>query len=203
MKIKSKFLVGVLLLFDFSVSYSWTTAEVFAKYPNTYFVETGSCLGDGIQSALDAGFKHIYSIELSEKFYDCCFNRFVLNSGLERWVELVLGDSGEVLPEVLNKINGSATFWLDGHYSGGSTAKGKSNTPLIKELDHIAAHHINNHTILIDDVRYFGTADFDFLTLGEVMEKILSINPLYEFSFEDGYIENDVLVVRIPGSENS
>lgn len=198
MKIKSKFLLGVLLLFDFSVSYSWTTSEVFAKYPNTYFLETGSCTGDGIQAALDAGFKHIYSIELSEQFYDFCFNRFILNSEVERIVELILGDSSEVLPEVLSKINGPVTFWLDGHYSGGSTAKGQSNTPLIRELEHIAAHHINNHTILIDDVRCFGTADFDFLTLEEVRKKILSINPLYEFSFEDGYIENDVLVARVP-----
>lgn len=198
MKIKSKFLIGVLLLFDLPVSYSWTTSEVFAKYPNTYFLETGSCFGDGIQAALDAGFKHIYSIELSEQFYDCCFNRFVLNSQVEGQIELILGDSGEVLPEVLSKINAPVTFWLDGHYSGGSTAKGESNTPLLRELEHIAKHHIKNHTILIDDVRCFDTNDFDFLTMEEVKEKILSINPLYEFSFENGYIENDVLVARVP-----
>jgi hypothetical protein len=95
-------------------------------------------------------------------------------------------------------IDAPATFWLDGHYSGAGTAKGKTNTPLLQELDHIGSHHIKTHTILIDDVRQFGTQEMDFITLDEVVEKVRSINPNYKFLFEDGFIPNDVLVAVVP-----
>ncbi len=34
---------------------AWTSAEVFAKYSNDYFIETGSYLGDGMEMALARG----------------------------------------------------------------------------------------------------------------------------------------------------
>jgi hypothetical protein len=65
-----------------------TTSEVFAKYPNKYFVESGSFVGDGIQAAIDAGFKHIYSIELKQSFYENDCLRFAFYP----FVKLFLGD---------------------------------------------------------------------------------------------------------------
>jgi len=50
------------------------STELFQKYPNPVFIETGSCHGTGIQQALDAGFTEIYSIELSSIFYEECLN---------------------------------------------------------------------------------------------------------------------------------
>lgn len=167
--------------------------DVFVKYPNSYFVETGSYVGDGIQMAIDAGFKKIYSIELKEMFYENCCLRFAFYP----FVKLFLGDSSKVLPVVLDEIDAPATFWLDGHYSGSDTVKGKTNTPLLEELDHIAKHHINTHTILIDDIRQFGTREMDFISLQEVIEKIQSMNPDYEFLFEDGYSKGDILVAIV------
>ena len=53
-----------------------TKKETFSKYKNKYFIETGSHLGNGIQQALDAGFDNVISIELSDKYFGICENKF-------------------------------------------------------------------------------------------------------------------------------
>lgn len=170
-----------------------TTREVFAKYPNKYFIETGSLWGNGIQMALDLGFQKIYSIELAPQYFKHCCNRFAHCSN----VQVLYGDSSIVLSQLLKSIDAPATFWLDGHYSNDDTAKGESNTPLLMELEHIRQHPIKTHTILIDDIRYLGTSTFDFISLEVIIKKLKEINPNYLISFEDGYCPNDVLVAQI------
>lgn len=170
-----------------------TSIGVFQKYPNKHFIETGSYVGEGIQNAIAAGFQEIHSIELSLVHYlDCC-DRFRSLSN----IHLFLGDSSSVLPMLLNQIDAPATFWLDSHYSFGTTAKGKSNTPLLAELEAIDNHLIRTHTILIDDVRLFGTEEFDYIPLEGVIRRILQINPDYDISFEDGLFARDVLVAKV------
>lgn len=173
--------------------YADTTIEVFSKYPNRYFVETGSYVGDGIQKALLAGFEVIYSIELSPTLFRMCRNRF----RDKPQVHLFIGDSSVKMEEILNKIDGPATFWLDGHYSEGTTARGFVNTPVLFELDAIKKHAVKNHTILIDDIRIMGSSQFDYITLRQIKKKICEINPQYEFIFETGHILNDVFVAKI------
>lgn len=173
--------------------HSTTTSEVFKRHWNPVFIESGSCLGDGIENALQAGFTEIHSIELLPSYYQLCCNRFQNNP----YVHLYPGDSSVVLNEILEHIDQRATFWLDGHYSWNGTARGDTNTPILAELACIANHHIKNHTILIDDVREFGTVEFDFIELEDIIKVIKEINPDYEISYEDGYICNDVLVAEI------
>jgi len=189
-KYLSLFFLSFLL---FPVVEAGTTREVFAKYPNKYFIETGSCTGDGIQKALEAGFEHIISIELAPHYYRHCCQRFASFSN----VAMLLGDSTEILPLLLQTIEAPATFWLDGHYSEWDTARGESNTPLMAELESIRQHRIKTHTLMIDDARLFGAVEFDFLTLDEVIKKIKEINTRYVISFEDGHIPNDVLIAQV------
>ena len=170
---------------------------LFKKYSNPIFIETGSYKGDGIQQALVEGFRYIISIELSIKFYNLCTERFKYGN-----VELWQGDSGEILPEVLRGIHHAVTFWLDGHYSGGETALGKLNSPLLQELEAIKNHNIKNHTILIDDLRGWDKNIHGF-DIHDLIEKIKEINPDYKFTFEDGYdydleivYSNDILVAK-------
>lgn len=85
--------------------------EVFKKYLNDMFIETGSYLGDGIQQALNAGFQNIISIELSDKYYSISTNRFINNHN----IKIIKGDSYKVLPDIIKDINTNITFWLDGH----------------------------------------------------------------------------------------
>lgn len=175
--------------------FSDTSTEIFHKYLNRIFVETGSNNGNGIAKALDAGFQEIYSIELSKDLYETCTKRFVGHTN----VHLYQGDSAKDLKKILSNINDEATFWLDSHYSGfyNSSAIGDINNPILEELAQIAEHHIKTHTLLIDDVRLFGTFIFDFIELDEVIDFIKTINPNYTFSYENGYEANDVLVAKI------
>ncbi len=181
------------ILANFQLVEGVCSREIFAKYPNASFIESGSCEGAGVQNALDAGFQNIYSIELAPHFYQHCCRRFRSNPN----VKLYQGDSTHVLPVILKQIDAPATFWLDGHYSWGKTARGATNSPILAELESIRAHHIKTHTILIDDVRQFGTIEFDFIELDEIIQKILQINPNYTISFEDGLIPKDVLIAQI------
>lgn len=198
MPLKTKMLYWMLSLMFCSLNThqflcAETSSAVFKKYLKNTFVETGSLHGEGINKALEAGYKKVYSIELSPHFYQYCSQKFRDNPN----VRILLGDSGTVLKEILQSMNEPVVFWLDSHYSRFGTALGDSSTPILRELEAIAAHPIKSHTILIDDVRLFGTVEFDFIELDEIIAIIKSINPNYSISFEDGYVPKDVLVAQI------
>jgi len=114
-------------------------------------VETGTYLGEMIE-AVRGMFDRIYSIELDAALYDGARKKF----RRYRQITLLHGDSGTVLKDVLAELDRPALFWLDGHYSGGETARGELETPVMKELENIYRHpHARNHVILIDDARCF------------------------------------------------
>ena len=166
-------------------------SEVFKKYKNEIFIETGSLIGDGIQQALDAGFQTVISIELSEKYFSISKERFKSNS----LVNIVHGDSYKVLPEIIGLIKTRITFWLDGHHSCGDTALGDYWSPLMQELEVIKNHPIKDHTILIDDMRCWKLPNE---THGfyepQIIEKLKEINPDYDLIFIDGGSPEDILV---------
>jgi hypothetical protein len=174
-------------------------SSTLQKYLNQFFVETGSSNGGGIAAALQAGFAKVISIELSEKYFCICKERFKTDPR----VTLILGDSAEVLWDAIKEINFPITFWLDGHWCGRDSARGKQETPLLYELEAIKKHPIKTHTILIDDLRLWRKDNlnigFDETTL---QENIKSINNSYAFLHENGYngeqlLENDILVAKI------
>ncbi|MCP4403196.1 MAG: class I SAM-dependent methyltransferase [bacterium] len=174
-----------------------------SKYWNPVFIETGTRSGDSVKQALKSQFEKIYSIELNERFYEKCRSRFE-NEIQAGKVELLLGDSAKRLPDILKQVDVRATFWLDAHWSGPktATAKGDIDVPLVKELDWIARHSINDHTILIDDVRLFDGDDRDGVDWSNVQKEavisiLMNINPDYEIFYEQGHVSNDVLVAQI------
>ena len=95
-----------------------------------HYIETGAYLGDGIRCVLNK-YENIHSIELSEKWYSYNVEQFKN----EQTVKMYLGDSKKILPELLDKINEPLTIYLDAHYSGGTTAFGEEETPLLFELE--------------------------------------------------------------------
>jgi hypothetical protein len=122
------------------------------RYGSRILVETGTYLGDMVE-AMSADFEKIYSIELSAELYARAKKRF-------RWtknVEIIHGDSGTELGILLQTIRQPTLFWLDGHHSGGLTAKGDNDTPILAELKCILDAENRGHVIIIDDARLFGT----------------------------------------------
>ncbi|MHA1394269.1 MAG: hypothetical protein ACTSRZ_12255 [Promethearchaeota archaeon] len=105
-------------------------------------------------------FKKIYSIELSKHYYEIAKERTKKFSN----IIIYQGDSSKVLKIILSKIKTTCLFWLDAHYCGGESAKGRKEAPIIEELNQIFAHGIKNHIILIDDARLF-IGENDYPTL--------------------------------------
>jgi hypothetical protein len=153
----------------------------FEEFLNYYFVETGTYSGEGVKKALEAGFSKIRSIE-SEHFYFTHAQKRFANSPN---VKIYQGDSSKDLWNVIKRIRKPITFWLDAHISP-PRADGGKNCPLIEELEQIKRHPIKSHIILIDDMHCCGTADFDFLTKEDLIQKLLEINPDYKIGYVDG-----------------
>lgn len=190
------------------VTYKKLKENVFAKYPNKYFVETGTYIGDSVQLALDAGFENVMSIELSEKYCALARERFRDN----KKVKIYQGDSSKMLKYVIRDIREPITFWLDGHYSKGDTAIGKYCTPLMIELMQIEKHSLNTHTIMIDDMRcwskpldgkpvcrceLYPCKNFYGFYSQDIIDALLKINPNYTLSYEDHDVPNDILVAHL------
>lgn len=123
--------------------------EYGQKYGVRVFVETGTNLGD-TPWFLRNDFTKLYTIELSSELYNAAVDRF---SGTPQ-VQVVQGDSTDLLPQVLASFEGPALVWLDGHHSGPGTAHGTLDTPVVQELEALFADG-RSHIILVDDARIF------------------------------------------------
>jgi hypothetical protein len=130
--------------------------RIVAEYANGFdtFVETGTFRGDTIE-AVRSLFRTVWSIELSLDLASAARERFAAYPN----VRIVAGDSGAVLPGLLPRLDGPVLFWLDGHWCGGETAKGETETPLLAELRAVLARR-EPDVILVDDARLLGRRDY-------------------------------------------
>jgi hypothetical protein len=117
----------------------------------TSLVETGTYRGDMIDAQLD-NFDTIVTIELDDDLFAAAEKKYEPHPH----VSVLHGDSGQLMGQATAMCNGPATFWLDGHYSGGVTAGRKTDPPIVQELAIIAARKDPADVILIDDARLFG-----------------------------------------------
>lgn len=168
--------------------------EVLVKYVNPIFVETGTANGGGVEAALNAGFEHIYSIEINQPRQLENLERF---RGI-RGITLITGDSGVELEKLIPLIDKRATFWLDAHFEKRRRGM-RTRCPLYEELETIATSPIKDHTILIDDMRVVGKEVWGrAMSKDLIIEHLLKINSNYRISFEDNRItENDIMVAQI------
>ena len=155
--------------------------EYQQKSDSSLLVETGTYYGDMV-FAMRKNFKKIYSIELSEYFYNKAVKKFRKCPN----IEIVFGDSGAMLKSLVPTIGQTAIFWLDGHYSGGKTAKGEKECPVYDELASIFASPLK-HTILIDDAREF-IGEKSYPTIEELSEFISANYPNKKIEVKDDII---------------
>lgn len=155
------------------------------KYEISTLVESGTYLGDMIWAQQD-NFKKIYTIELSKYLYEAAKNRFRTSSH----IEFIHGDSGKLMPTLIKHLPDRTLFWLDGHYSGGITARGDKDCPITEEVKAIMSSDIE-HILLIDDARYF-IGERDYPTINGISAYILSVYPNSKIE-----IENDCIIVEL------
>ena len=143
-------------------------------------VETGTYLGDTVE-AQRKRFRKVVSIELSPDLYRAALARFAHRQN----VTLLEGDSADLMESVVAQLEGPALFWLDGHYSAGITAHGNLDTPVQRELE-IILGSADNHVILVDDARCFGSGDYP--TLDAVRTLVGRLRPDWTCVVEDDII---------------
>jgi hypothetical protein len=163
--------------------------SLIRQYAKTFrtgiLIETGTYLGDMVY-AMRKSFTRILSFELDQKLYEAARKRFAA----DEHIRIIQGDSGALLGDHLSTIAQPCLFWLDGHYSGGITARATLDTPIKSELEHILSHPVKGHVILIDDARCF-TGENDYPTLQELRDFVFERKQGWQFA-----VENDVIRIH-------
>ena len=166
---------------------NWGKQQVVIEYVRRFalalFVETGTYKGKMVYAVMPY-VREIYSIELDQTHYHNAHKRFAGYAN----IHLRQGQSGEVLPEIMKEIQQPCLFWLDAHWSGGSTAKAEQETPIMEEMECILNHPLaDRHVILIDDARCF-TGQNDYPTMQALEQRIADAQPDWVFKVEDDII---------------
>lgn len=159
--------------------------EYKIKHNSTTLVETGTFLGDMVWSQ-QKNFEKIYSIELNKDLFRDAQQRFKRKTH----IQILQGDSGKILPILINEIKGKTIFWLDGHYSGGITARGDKDCPIWDELKAIFSTE-EEHVLLIDDARLF-IGERDYPTIDGVKKFTLDRYPNSNIEIKD-----DIIIIEL------
>lgn len=152
--------------------------EYAARYGTPYFVETGTYLGD-MTAAMLRRFERLYSIELSAALHEKAVARF----GRHENVRILQGDSAAQLDSILPHCDRPTLFWLDAHWSGGNTARGEIDTPIVSELDAIFRGAKHDPIILVDDARCFVGVD-SYPTIDELRARVAQWRSDYDLTVE-------------------
>jgi len=157
--------------------------EIAQKVKPENFIETGTYLG-GTSSWAASHFKEVHTIEISEEIYNKTKVKFAHLKNMHCY----LGDSKQILPEIVSKVKGQSLFWLDGHWCGRNTGGKYNECPIFDELN--AACKTESPIILIDDLRYFlGPNPYDFgegyPTLNDILKFLIGNLPDHYVTVHD------------------
>jgi hypothetical protein len=148
--------------------------------PVNTFIETGTLRGETTIHE-SRYFDRVHTIELSEELYKANLARFAAYPNINSH----LGNSADVLPEVLKGVNEPCLLYLDAHWSGDSSVdwsttqwKGygfdtahlgdgdiptpEEQCPLLDELAVISRAINAPCIVLVDDIRVVGKKDLGF-----------------------------------------
>lgn len=163
----------------------------YTRFP--VFIETGTHYGS-TTFAMEPLFDKLYTIELGPNVYNTTKGAYK-----GKKIEFILGDSSDVFPFLLPKIDEKAVFFLDGHYSGGGTAQGEKDCPLVEELEAIQNLFRSEALLIIDDYRLFNQNDAqDWIDITK--EKLVSIvqsRVQKVYHLESDMAEDDRLVIHL------
>lgn len=118
------------------------------NYAPKNFIETGTFKGNTAKWA--SKYFQVYTIEKGKIIYEKAVAKYK-----DSKINFIFGDSREKLRNLLDTLEGSTIFWLDAHWSGGSTYGYNDECPLIEEIKIIREHHKDDFFMLIDDARLF------------------------------------------------
>ena len=136
-------------------SFEGLVHEIFKEYPQykniNKCLETGTYLGWSAMQ-FSSIFNEVHTIEINEAF----FEETKKNLQYLENIFFHLGDSVEVLSQLLQKLAYPMFFYLDAHSTNYNLDNKLLNTPILEELEIINKYHPYNDIILIDDTDLFG-----------------------------------------------
>lgn len=150
-------------------------SRIKEEYDIEFFFETGTWRGDGVNYALKTGFKKIVSSEIIPSVAEMAQKRFSNESN----VEIIIGNSIEIMESRLDTLPGNCLFWLDAHFPGAEEKLNDYNTtddenvrlPLKREIELIKEKRKGyKDVLLIDDLRIYEAGPYKS---GNLPESIL------------------------------
>lgn len=151
-------------------------SEFQQRFALETLVETGTYTG-GTVEACRPFFKKLYSVELNLEMWQKAKDRFANDIN----VEIIQGDSAQVLETIVPKVSERTLYWLDAHYCLGQTSQGSLDTPILSELKTIFNSPYKNCYILIDDARCFiGWNDYPRVNFLEKMVRKQNSDLVFE-----------------------
>lgn len=131
------------------------------------FVETGTGAAEVVRSISSIKSDlNIHTIEIIEEI----FNKNKISNSYLTNVNWHLGQSSEVMPEILPQLEGNTLFWLDAHFPGadfglasyGDEKDLDKRLPLRSELEIIVeGRDVSNDVFVIDDLRVYEDGPFE------------------------------------------
>lgn len=145
-------------------------AEIKNKLGLDTFVETGTLYGDGVDYALTANFGKIISIEIDKTLADKAKEKYKSFPQ----VQIIEGNSAEVICSICSDISEPVLFWLDAHFPGADAGlKGhldevdfNTRVPLETELNAIHNRQYND-VIICDDLWMYEDGPYECGTFDE------------------------------------
>lgn len=125
-----------------------------------YFVETGTYKAD--TTILAAGlYDHVYTTEIHSGLHADAIDR-AKQIGVDN-ITFLLGDSIQLLPDIVPRVQEGAIFFLDAHISGSDSGwNGTHRVPILEELDIILSHRVGPSVFIIDDLRLWKNEVWDW-----------------------------------------
>jgi hypothetical protein len=175
------------------------------KGNHNIFVETGSCKGDGIDLAMQADYRRIFSMDIDGANVAHCQERFGLIPDDENkqparngHISVTCADSAIGLLKMMKYVNEPALIWLDAHSQLFDDEPVTENPfPLLKELEQLRKHPIRSHTILIDDILILTHPDVTGWNKETIENALLMINPAYKLTYLPNPVVNNILMAHV------
>ena len=159
--------------------------DIAAQNNVSNLVETGTYFGQSARY-FSKFFKEVVSVEISPELYNFCRKKY----GMIKNLRLVYGDSENILPKLIKRLDGPTLFYLDAHASGGVTGQGFEPSPIKTELKILKNFtFLSKSIIAIDDARGFNGSN-SYPTVSEITEWAYSNNLM------SPYIKFDMIIVE-------
>lgn len=155
--------------------------------------------------ALRSGFEHVFCIEIRPDWVELGKQEFKDDISKGRY-HLLLDDSTKMKKYLNSPLFEKRTlFFLDAHVDNTQIPDHAQKCPLMDELDAIKSLSRKDHVILVNDLRIlrnpypWGEARYGAIDFVEsIKQRILQINPCYQFKTLHGLVPDDILCAYIP-----